>query len=161
MVLLPSIVILPELLKINLIKHFTAKHILMKPFLFLLFFFICLSSCSKKDNPLTLKYVKTQLTGNKTKTWLLKAVFVNGQSQTLTAAQSAYTKTYNSDETWLDSDGYKGTFSILTVTSIKEVTSNTVAGASTTQYDIVTINGSKLVVEYTFNQVKYRFEFTA
>lgn len=108
-----------------------------------------------------MKYVKTQLTANKTKTWLLKAVFVNGQSQTLTTAQSAYTKTYNSDETWLDSDGYKGTFSIMAVTSFKEITSNAITGASTIQYDIVTINGSKLVVEYTFNQVKYRFEFTA
>ena len=139
-------------------KEFFLKNLLLFSFLSCLTIFC---SCSKKDNPNTVKYVKTQLTANKTKTWLLKAVFVNGQSQTLTAAQSAYTKTYNSDETWLDSDGYKGTFSILTVTSIKEVTSNTVAGVSTIQYNILTINGSKLVVEYTFNQVKYRFEFTA
>ena len=133
----------------------------MKPFLFLLFFFIGFISCSKKDNPNTVKYVKTQLTANKTKTWLLKAFFVNWQSQTLTAAQSAYTKTYNSDETWFDSDGYKGTFSILTVTSIKEFTSNAIAGSSTIQYDILSINGTRLTVEYTFNQVKYRFDFAS
>jgi hypothetical protein len=133
----------------------------MKPFLFLFFFIVGLSSCSKKENPNTVKYVKTQLTANKTKTWRLKAVIVNGQSQTLTAAQSAYTKTYNSDETWLDSDGYKGTFSILTVTSLKVVTSNAIAGTSTIQYDILTIDGTRLIVEYTFNQVKYKFEFTS
>lgn len=133
----------------------------MKPFLFLFFFIVGLSSCSKKENLNTVKYVKTQLTANKTKTWRLKAVIVNGQSQTLTAAQSAYTKTYNSDETWLDSDGYKGTFSILTPTSVKEVTSNAVAGSGTIQYDILTINGTLLIVEYTYNQVKYRFEFTS
>ena len=133
----------------------------MKPFLFLFFFIVGLSSCSKKENPNTVKYVKTQLTANKTKTWRLKAVIVNGQSQTLTAAQSAYTKTYNSDETWIDSDGYKGTFSILTVTSLKVVTSNAIAGTSTIQYDILTIDGTRLIVEYTFNQVKYKFEFTS
>lgn len=133
----------------------------MKPFLFLFFFIVGLSSCSKKENPNTVKYVKTQLTANKTKTWRLKAVIVNGQSQTLTAAQNAYTKTYNSDETWLDSDGYKGTFSILTVTSLKVVTSNAIAGTSTIQYDILTIDGTRLIVEYTFNQVKYKFEFTS
>jgi hypothetical protein len=118
-------------------------------------------SCSKKDTHNTVKYVKTQLTANKAKTWRLKAVIVNGQSQTLTAAQSAYTKTYNSDETWIDSDGYKGTFSILTVKSLKVVTSNAIAGTSTIQYDILTINGTILVVEYTYNQVKYKFEFTS
>jgi hypothetical protein len=133
----------------------------MKPFLFLFFFIVGLSSCSKKENPNTVKYVKTQLTANKTKTWRLKAVIVNGQSQTLTAAQSAYTKTYNSDETWIDSDGYKGTFSILTVTSLKVVTSNAIAGTSTIQYDILTIDGTRLIVEYTFNQVKYKYEFTS
>jgi hypothetical protein len=133
----------------------------MKPFLFLLIIFIGFISCSKKDNPNTVKYVKTQLTANKTKTWLLKAFFVNGQSQTLTPAQSAYTKTYNYDETWVDSDGYKGTFSILTVISIKEVTSNAIAGSSTIQYDIVSINDTRLTIEYTFNQVKYRFDFTS
>jgi len=133
----------------------------MKPFLCFLLLITCLLSCRKGDNPNTVSYVKTQLTANKSKTWVLKALIVNGQSQTLTLAQSVYTKTYNADETWLDSDGYKGSFSILTATSIKEITSNAISGSSTIQFDILAINETSLIIEYTFNQVKYRFEFSS
>ena len=127
----------------------------------LLFSFLLISfSCKKGDGQLTVSQVMSYLTNDANKTWKLKAISINGQSQTLTAAQNAFTKSYSKDGTWVNSDGEKGTFSILTITSLKETTTNLTSNY-TIQYDMLTINGSSLIVEYTYNQSKYKFEFTS
>jgi len=122
-------------------------------------FSILLIACNKKDGKGTIQYVTNQLTDKSSKVWHLKALYINGQNQTLTNAQNIYTKTYKADGSWLDTDGYKGTFAVQTVTSLKETTTNNITGNSYIQFDILTISSKGLTLEYSQNQIKYKLEF--
>jgi hypothetical protein len=139
---------------------FTTNYLRIKKIINLLFTFsILLIACNKKDGKGTIPYVTNQLTDKSSKIWHLKALFINGQNQTLTNAQSIYTKTYKTDGTWLDSDGYKGIYTVVTVASLKETTTNNLTGNSSIQLDILSISSQGLTLEYSQNQIKYKLEF--
>jgi hypothetical protein len=105
------------------------------------------------------KVVAGGLTNYSTRTWRLKALFINNASQTLTPAQAIYTKTYKNDYTWKDSDGYNGTFTVPNTKEIQEVTANTQGSLQTITYTIVDFTPTELTVEYSYNQATYKFVF--
>lgn len=110
-------------------------------------------SCVKQE----LLIVST-LSNNSSRTWELDGFLKNDNYQFLTPGQSIYTKTYKKDNTWEDSDGYKGTYSLTTGKQLQEVTKNASGGGLLTiDYTIVKITSESLTVEYTFNQDKYKF----
>jgi len=127
------------------------------------FFFICLIglfSCSKEKSPeQTAESVKSSLTSGVTKTWALKKLFVNGTQSTLTPGQALYTKTYKADNTWLDSDGYAGTYTVPSPTLIIEITTNLPAGNRNDTYTIKSISVTSLEVEYSVSSTTYRLVF--
>jgi hypothetical protein len=86
-------------------------------------------------------------------------LYKNDQAQTLTPGQLIYTKTYKKDNTWEDSDGYKGTYSLSSDKLLKEITTNSSGGSLAIDYTIVKITVESLTVEYTFNQDKYKFVY--
>jgi hypothetical protein len=131
----------------------------MKPFsLLLALSFLLFFSCSKKEDNF-LDTAKEYISNNNAKSWKLTKIFVNGSLQNLTGAQRLFTKTYKSDNTWQDSDGYSGTYSIVSLQLFKEITINASGGNTTIDYKINSLNQSTLDIEYTFNQQTYRFVY--
>ena len=98
---------------------------------------------------MTVDTVKSNLNNGLTKTWTLSKLYVNGTQTTLTAGQARYTKTYKADNTWLDSDGYLGTYALTNPQSLSEITTNYPGGARTITYAIKASTATSLDVEYT------------
>jgi hypothetical protein len=140
-------------------NHFfilTNKRISMKKALLFLVFGVSLllGGCVKNELLIT-----STLSNNSTRTWKLEMLYKNDQAQTLTPGQLIYTKTYKKDNTWEDSDGYKGTYTLPTEKLLKEITTNSSGGSLTIDYTIIKITVESLTVEYTFNQDKYKFVY--
>jgi hypothetical protein len=128
-------------------------------------FFMCLSvmlfSCKKESSSgPTTDSVKNMLTGGVTKTWTLSKMFVNGTQATLTAGQARYTKTFKTDNTWIDSDGYVGTYTVPNTTALIEITTNMNSGSRTISYTIKSISVTSLEVEYSIASTTYRLIFS-
>jgi hypothetical protein len=123
--------------------------------------FILFLSCKKQENSIeTVETVKATLTNSLSKTWTLSKLYVNGTQTTLTAGQARYTKTLKVNNTWLDSDGYLGTFSLPNPQAITEVTTNQPGGSQTITYKINSCTTTQLDVEYTQASTVYRLVFT-
>jgi hypothetical protein len=121
---------------------------------------VAISGCGKDVSIFSsTRVVVGGLTNYGTRTWRLKALFINNAAQVLTPAQAIYTKTYKNDFTWKDSDGYSGTFSVPNTKEIEEVTANALGGPLTIKYTIVDFTQTELTVEYTYNQGTYKFVF--
>jgi hypothetical protein len=122
--------------------------------------FILFLSCKKEGSVnATVDTVKATLTNDLSKTWSLNKLYVNGTQTTLTAGQARYTKTFKVDNTWLDSDGYLGTYSLPNPQAISEVTTNQLGGAQTIVYKINSCTTTQLDVEYTQGTTVYRLVF--
>ena len=64
-----------------------------------------------------------------------------------------------SDNTWFDSDGYVGTYSVPNQTSIQEITTNATGGSRTINYTIKSSTMVGLDVEYTLGNTTYRLVY--
>lgn len=115
-------------------------------------------SCNKKEVSAG-ESVTTKLNNGLSKTWQLTKMYSNGTEQTLTVGQSRYTKTYKYDNTWFDSDGYVGTYSVPNQTSIQEITTNATGGSRTINYTIKSSTMVGLDVEYTLGNTTYRLVY--
>ena len=93
------------------------------------------------------------------KTWTISKYYVNGTLQTLTAGQARYTKTYKYDNTWIDSDGYLGTYTVNNPSSITEATTNAGSANRTINLKVNSISTTALDVEYTEGTTTYRFVY--
>jgi hypothetical protein len=121
---------------------------------------VALSGCGKDVSIFSSpRVVAGGLTNYGTRTWRLKALFINNAAQVLTPAQTLYTKTYKNDYTWKDSDGYNGTFTVPNTKEIQEVTTNAQGGPLTITYTIVDFTSAELTVEYSYNQATYKFVY--
>jgi len=121
---------------------------------------VALTGCGKDVSIFSSpRVVAGGLTNYGTRTWKLKALFVNNAAQPLTPAQAIYTKTYKNDYTWKDSDGYTGTFTVPNTKELQEVTANSQGGPLTITYTIVDFTATELTIEYTYNQGTYKFVF--
>lgn len=117
-------------------------------------------SCGKdKSTEPTVESVKNSLTGGLTKTWTLNKLFINGVQSTLTPGQARFTKTYKVNNTWLDSDGYVGTYVIPNVSAIIEETTNLPSGPKTDSYSIKLLSSTMMEIEYTISSTNYRLVF--
>jgi hypothetical protein len=122
---------------------------------------ITLLACEKEKSTLpTPETVKSVLTNGLTKTWTLSKLYVNGTQQTLTGGQARFTKTFKANNSWLDSDGNVGTYTLPTASSIQEITTNLSSGTRTINYTIKECGTSVLDVEYAIASTTYRLVFT-
>jgi hypothetical protein len=133
----------------------------MRTAFLLLGFVFLLSSCKKAsgDTP-TVNTVRSTLNNDLSKTWTLSKLFVNGTQMTLTPGQARYTKTYKVDNTWLDSDGYLGTYNLSSTQAMSETTSNAPGGTQTINYTIKACTTTLLDLEYTLGSTTYRLVFS-
>ncbi len=132
----------------------------LKGYVITSFLVLFLFSCKKDGSgEATVDTIKSNLNNGLTKTWNLSKLYVNGTQMTLTPGQARYTKTYKVDNTWLDSDGYLGTYSVASVQSISEITTNASGGSRTIVYTVKACNSTQLDVEYTLASTTYRLVF--
>ena len=137
------------LLNINLIVKKLIYPLLLSVILF------GFASCKKTEDPIAAMH--KCLTNSSKRTWKLTGIKIDGNQQTLTAAEAGYNKTYNANGTWRDSDGYTGTFTFLNVNTLQEVTTNSNPKDATISYFIFSINNSGINVSYMVNNQTYQF----
>jgi hypothetical protein len=128
------------------------RHILLALLIFVL------ASCGKKGNNILEDY-GSYLTNSNSKQWRLKKLYVNGNAQTLTPAQLLFAKTYKSDNSWVDTDGYSGTYSVESAQLLKETTINATGGNTVIDYKIYGLSANSMDLEYSYNQQTYRFVY--
>ena len=118
-------------------------------------------SCKKESEKGSSVYsIKSTLTAGVTKTWTLSKMYIDGSEVALTPGQARYTKTYKADNTWIDSDGYAGTYTIPNPTALTEVTTNLPSGSQTINYLIKYCSTTSLEVEYSAANTTYRLIFS-
>jgi len=109
--------------------------------------------CSKDPEPSPLQQALTSLTGSGIKVWHLSQYYVNGTLQQLTGPQSNYTKTYRLNTSFEggfeDSDGYTGTWTLASITTLSETINNNPSGNVQIDYSINAISTATLDVQYT------------
>ncbi len=94
------------------------------------------------------------------KTWKLDSLSVDGKAFTLTTNQKKYTKTFNHDGTYSDSDGYNGSWEIATIDNLTHVTSGVTAGTKiTTKFQITEVNAAQLNIKLLNTTSKYEYFF--
>ena len=93
------------------------------------------------------------------KIWTLSKLYVNESELNLTPGQTRFTKTYKINNTWIDSDGYSGTFNIPGIQNLSE---NTLFPPQLEKRDYIikSISNSNLELEYSIANSTYRLIFT-
>ena len=133
----------------------------------ILIMFIIMSffSCAKQEVVSDLDFHKNLLAGsgnyqNTKRTWRIDSLTINGEVKKLNSAQKKYTKTFNRDGSYTDSDGVIGSWLMPT---IKELTINSKNGISnisiSNKYQIININSAQLHLKYDSSNIKQDLYF--
>lgn len=129
------------------------------------------SGCSKTpDTPKRPEDLVVQnLVGMGNRIWFIRQLYLNGTMQTLTAAQSKYWKSYtvaltdpdSTSGTFADSDGYRGTWDLKSVTSIDETILNQPSGSVPVPLNINKLDAHTMDVQYIANGSMVRIVYYA
>ena len=126
---------------------------------------LCIVSCAKQEVISDIDFQRSLLAGsgsyqNTKRSWKIDSLTQNGTVLKLTTAQKRYTKTFNTDGTYTDSDGNIGSWSMPT---IKDLTIISKGGFSnvqiTNKYQIVDINSAQLHLKYDSASIKQDLYF--
>lgn len=126
---------------------------------------LCIVSCAKQEVISDIDFQKSLLAGsgsyqNTKRTWKIDSLSQNGAIVKLTTAQKRYTKTFNTDGTYSDSDGNLGTW---LMPSLKDLTIISKGGFSnnqiTNKYQITDINSAQLHLKYDSASIKQDLYF--
>lgn len=132
---------------------------------------ILFTSCSKTEETLTpMEQTRKYLVGMGNRYWRLKEAYVNGVKITLSGSQLNFYKTYtvslrpNDPEntgTFTDADGFRGSWILSDVTTLKETIDNAPNGPVPLLITIKNIGANTLDEEYTYNGVTSRMVYFA
>ena len=145
--------------KYNFYKRFLLKVITM------LVVVLCIVSCAKQEVISDIDFQRSLLAGsgsyqNTKRTWKIDSLTQNGVVLKLSTAQKRYTKTFNTDGTYSDSDGNLGTW---LMPSLKDLTIISKGGFSnnqiTNKYQITDINSAQLHLKYDSASIKQDLYF--
>lgn len=130
-----------------------------------------LLACSEKEVALTpIEQTKKYLTGSGNRYWRLKEAYVNGTRITLSGSQLTFYKTYTvslnatdpeNTGTFTDADGFRGSWILSDVTTLKETIDNAPGGPVPLIITIKNIGPNTLDEEYTYNGVTSRMVYFA
>lgn len=122
-------------------------------------------SCAKQEVVSDLDFQKNLLAGsgsyqNTKHTWRIDSLTQNGAVLKLNTAQKKYTKTFNRDGSYTDSDGVIG---IWLMPTIKDLTINSKNGITnisiTNKYQLIDINSAQLHLKYDSANIKQDLYF--
>lgn len=117
-------------------------------------------SCVKQQAVSVLDFQKNLLAGtgtyqNTKHTWKIDSLTINGVIYKLNTAQKKYTKTFNRDGTYTDSDGVIGTWAIPTVNDLVLKYQTSLSGnILTNKYQLVDINAVQLHLKFDSSNIK-------
>ena len=129
------------------------------------FFLALFVSCNKTETP-PAEAPKTNsenLVGGASKVWGISELYINDTLFPLDNVQLQYTKTYKKDNSFEDSDGVKGTFT-LSLDGKTLIETITIGGTGVNTYSVNSLTSSKLDVKLTSNgtsTLNNRFVFNA
>ena len=125
----------------------------------------CIISCAKQEVISDLDFQKSLLAGsgsyqNTKRTWKIDSLSQNGVVLKLTTAQKRYTKTFNTDGTYLDSDGITGAWLMPTTKDLTIISKNGFTNIQlTNKYQIIDINSVQLHLKYDSASIKQDLYF--
>lgn len=138
--------------------NYLKKNIIL--FLIINLILFSLVSCVKQQAVSVLDFQKNLLAGtgtyqNTKHTWRIDSLTMNGVIYKLNTAQKKYTKTFNRDGSYTDSDGVIGTW---TIPSVNDLVLKYQTGLSgnilTTKYQLVDINAVQLHLKFDSSNIK-------
>ncbi len=113
---------------------------------------VFISACTKTETP-PVTAPKTNienLAGSTTKVWGITELYINDTLFPLDNIQLQYTKTYKKDNSFEDSDGLKGTYT-LSSDGKTLVETTTAGGTGVNTYTVNSLTANKLDVKLTSN----------
>lgn len=126
-------------------------------------------SCAKQEVVSELDFQKNLLAGtggyqNTKHTWKIDSMTNNGVVLKLTTAQKRYTKTFNRDGTYYDSDGNIGNWLMPSITDLSVVSTNGMDSISfknkaSYKYKIADLNSARLFIKYDSAGIKQDLHF--
>jgi hypothetical protein len=127
-------------------KTYKFNHSLSNKIIILMVMVICLFSCAKQEILTDLDFQKSLLAGsgsyqNTKRTWKIDSLTQNGVVLILSTAQKRYTRTFNTDGTYSDSDGNIGAWLMPSTKDLTIISNNGISKIKiTNKYEVVDIN---------------------
>ncbi len=140
------------------------KHFLLKT-LTVLFFLVCIYSCSKEEIASDVDFQRHLVGGtgnfqNTFKIWKLDSMTVDGKAFPLTVNQKKYTKKFYHSGAYIDSDGFAGTWEIPEINTLNHLTTGVLQTTKlTNKYEIVDVNSAQLNLKLLNATLKYEYFF--
>ena len=122
-------------------------------------------SCAKETIITDSDFQKNILAGtgnyqNTSHVWKLDSLIISGAAVKLTNIEKNYTKTFNRIGSYIDSDGYAGTWEMTSSNKLDIITTNSLTNIKTkSSYDIVTLNAAQLQIKITGTKGVYQYFF--
>ena len=122
-------------------------------------------SCAKQEVISDLDFQKSLLAGsgsyqNTKRTWKIDSLSQNGVVLKLTTTQKRYSKTFNTDGTYTDSDGITGAWLMPTTKDLTIISKNCFNNIQlTNKYQIIDINSAQLHLKYDSASIKQDLYF--
>jgi hypothetical protein len=122
-------------------------------------------SCAKETIITDSDFQKNILAGtgnyqNTSHVWRLDSLIISGAAVKLTTVEKNYTKTFNRLGSYIDSDGYVGTWEMTSSNKLDIITTNSLTNIKTkSSYDIVTLNAAQLQIKITGTKGVYQYFF--
>lgn len=104
-----------------------------------------LFACKKKDNDTPIPTKQELFSGKTSKTWQIQKLYINDTLYGLSPQELQYTVTYNSDSTYVDSDGMGGKY-LMDNAGTKLIETLTIGGSGKFTYNIETLNEASLIM---------------
>ena len=131
-----------------------------------LFLLLLQIGCSKEVAVSDLDFQRNLVSGtgsfqNTFKIWKLDSISVEGKALALTSNQKKYTKKFYHSGSYIDSDGFAGTWEIGEINALKHITSGTLATSPkiTSSYEIIEVNSAQLNLKLLNTTPKYEYFF--
>jgi hypothetical protein len=104
-----------------------------------------LFACKKKDNDTPTPTKQELFSGKTSKTWQIQKLYINDTLYGLSSQELQYTVTYNSDSTYVDSEGMGGKY-LMDNAGTKLIETLTIGGSGKFTYNIETLNEASLIM---------------
>jgi hypothetical protein len=126
---------------------------------------LCIVSCAKQEVISDIDFQRSLLAGsgsyqNTKRTWKIDSLTQNGEVLKLSTSQKRYTKTFNTDGTYTDSDGNLGTWLMPSIKDLTIISKNGFSNIQiTNKYQITDINSAQLHLKYDSASIKQDLYF--
>lgn len=145
-------------------KYKVYKSLFLKVITMLVVVF-CIVSCAKQEVITDIDFQRSLLAGsgsyqNTKRTWKIDSLTQNGTVLKLSTSQKRYTKTFNTDGTYTDSDGNIGSWLMPSIKDLTIISKNGFSNIQiTNKFQIININSAFLHLKYDSASIKQDLYF--